>query len=134
MLKTNQWRLFISQNLDTKMNTEQLKQINTHLALIEAELGRIRATIQESSVPMPDGITGNSSDSPYVKSEQPNLYAVDWTNAPDWADVHCFDSRGIGHWIGMSDIGKAWESLGRISGHNLPDGLDWKLSKTFRPR
>lgn len=60
-------------------------------------------------------------------------YQVDWSNAPEWADVHVFDSRGIGHWIGMTHLNKTWESLGRISGHNLPDGLDWKLSKTYRP-
>lgn len=116
------------------MNTEQLKQINAHLALIEAELGRIRATIQESSVPMPDGITGNSSDSPYVKSEQPNPYAVDWTNAPEWADVHCWDENGNGFWYGIIEGRSSWIPNLQLIGRNLPDGLDWKLSKTFRPR
>lgn len=204
------------------MNTEQLKQINTHLALIEAEMGRIRVMIREATVPLPDGIIGNTSDSPYVEqpdythllpegyefcaegdaekwvkvenniltgysvgdillgtpmgdlrknsrpirsiqyhvavheavtvadeheckhcgamTSQPdeqcykNPYKVDWSNAPDWADVHAFDEDGEGYWCGVRQGDISWMDENEQSPFTLPDGLDWKLSKTYRPQ
>ena len=154
------------------MNTEQIKDIQTHLALIEAELGRIRVAIQEASVTLPDGMIGNSSDSPYAQLPDPkqdlfnllsdefgvialesdmreiidavrkvlnnpkdNPYQVDWTNAPEWADVHAFDGDGSGNWYGtklrFSDM--QWIHTFKRCTFTLPDGLDWKLSKTTRP-
>lgn len=65
-----------------------------------------------------------------------NPYAVDWTNAPDWADVHCWDESGVGYWYGaIHDKGRCgiWEKVDMKSPFTLPDGLDWKLSKTTRP-
>ena len=67
---------------------------------------------------------------------EPNPYAVDWSNAPDWADVHCFDEDGKGYWYGaIHDKGRCgiWEKVDWISPFTLPTGLDWKLSKTTRP-
>lgn len=183
------------------MNTEQIKDIQTQLALIEAEMGRIRVIMREAS----QQSEGSSSELPNnythllpkgcefcaeedavkcVKVEmlpeprfnlhkvghvmnriselaesymnthyrpirpiqyhvavheavtvEPNPYAVDWTNAPDKADSHAFDKDGTGWFYGLSLHAKFWyaDNVGR-SGHTLPDGLDWKLSKTFRPR
>ena len=65
---------------------------------------------------------------------EPNPYAVDWSNAPDWADVHCFDKNGKGSFYGATRDFVEWYhfNLGS-SGFTLPIGLDWKLSKTTRP-
>ena len=155
------------------MITEQeLRGINTHLALIEAELGRIRVAIREASGTLPDGIIGNSSDSPYAQQPDPkqdlfnllsdefgvialesdmreiidavrkvlnnpkdNPYQVDWANAPDWADVHAFDEDDKGFWYGANSslYKKEWGYDYGRSNFTLPDGLDWKLSKTTRP-
>lgn len=70
------------------------------------------------------------------EAEKPNPYAVDWTNAPDWADVHAFDEDGKGYWYGANSnvYKKEWGYDYECSNFTLPDGLDWKQSKTFRPR
>lgn len=68
---------------------------------------------------------------------EPNPYSVDWANAPDDADVHAFDSdnRGCWHCTRLySHFPEVFIGFKIISGHTLPTGLDWKLSKTVRPR
>jgi hypothetical protein len=64
-----------------------------------------------------------------------NPYAVDWANAPEKADSHCFDENGKGWFYGTNINDNYWyaENFG-ISGFTLPTGLDWKLSKTRRPK
>ena len=66
--------------------------------------------------------------------QQTNPYAVDWSNAPDWADVHCFDYDGKGGFYGTKRDDLEWFhcNQGR-SGFTLPSGLDWTKSKTTRP-
>ena len=67
-----------------------------------------------------------------VASKQ-NPYAVDWSNAPEWADSHAFDQDGTGYWYG-STIGRwGWTPFAAKSNLTLPSGLDWKQSKTLRP-
>lgn len=69
-----------------------------------------------------------------VVTAEPNPYAVDWSNAPEWADVHCFDSNGKGTFYGAKRDSVEWYhcNIGS-SGFTLPTGLDWKQSKTTRP-
>lgn len=69
-----------------------------------------------------------------IRKTPPPTYEVDWTNAPVWADVHCFDKDGKGYWYGVGAINACWDSICRNSFLPLPNGLDWKLSKTFRPQ
>lgn len=64
---------------------------------------------------------------------EPNPYAVDWSNAPEWADVHCFDKDGIGYWYGATKGIVGWMRGVYISGFCLPSVLDWTKSKTTRP-
>jgi hypothetical protein len=65
---------------------------------------------------------------------EPNPYAVDWTNAPEWADSHCFDRDHSGWWYGAKMKNSFWDTDDcDRSGFTLPSGLDWKLSKTTRP-
>ena len=64
---------------------------------------------------------------------EPNPYAVDWSNAPNWADVHCFDSKGHGVWYGCILYKDRFWQNGEESPFTLPTGLDWKQSKTTRP-
>ena len=64
---------------------------------------------------------------------EPNPYAVDWSNAPKWADVHCWDRSGTGYWYGREFGTSWWNSNHQESNFTLPTGLDWKLSKTVRP-
>lgn len=67
---------------------------------------------------------------------EPNPYAVDWSNAPEWADVHCFDEDDKGYWYGaIHDKGRRgiWEKVDMISPFTLPSNLDWTKSKTTRP-
>jgi len=65
---------------------------------------------------------------------EPNHYAVDWSNAPEWADVHCFDEDGSGFWYGAKLKDNFWyaDNCGG-SPFTLPSGLDWTKSKTTRP-
>jgi hypothetical protein len=65
---------------------------------------------------------------------EPNPYSVDWSNAPIWADVHCFDEDGRGFWYGSECLTKVWVVETCPSKFTLPTGLDWKLSKTIRPK
>jgi len=66
---------------------------------------------------------------------EPNPYAVDWANAPEWADVHCFDKDGKGFWHGVEIHTTEWCNFrSSLSPFTLPAGLDWKLSKTVRPK
>lgn len=62
-----------------------------------------------------------------------NPYAVDWSKAPEWADVHCFDEDGRGFWYGSECLTKVWVVETCPSKFTLPTGLDWKQSKTSRP-
>jgi hypothetical protein len=62
-------------------------------------------------------------------------YQVDWSDAPEWADVHAFDEDGKGFWHGIEIHATEWCNFrSEKSPFTLPDGLDWKLSKTFRPQ
>jgi hypothetical protein len=77
-------------------------------------------------------IKSNLSEKP--NSCEPNPYAVDWSNAPEWADVHCFDKNGKGSFYGAKRDSVEWYHYNMgSSGFTLPTGLDWKLSKTIRP-
>lgn len=62
-----------------------------------------------------------------------NPYAVDWSNAPIWADWHCFDEDGRGFWYGSECLTKVWTVETCPSNFTLPTGLDWTKSKTTRP-
>jgi len=65
---------------------------------------------------------------------EPNPYAVDWSNAPEWADVHCFDKNGKGAFYGAKRDAVEWYHCNQgSSGFTLPTGLDWTKSKTTRP-
>jgi hypothetical protein len=64
---------------------------------------------------------------------EPNPYAVDWSNAPEWADSHCFNDDGTGNWGGFKKYRNNWYLDWLESNFTLPTGLDWKLSKTTRP-
>ena len=71
---------------------------------------------------------------PVRKIIQPktNPYQVDWSSAPEWADVHCFDEDGTGWWSGCEKSTHSWGENCSASGFTLPSGLDWKQSKTRR--
>jgi hypothetical protein len=62
-------------------------------------------------------------------------YQVDWSNAPEWADVHCFDANGKGNWYGVKRDSVEWYryNIGN-SEFTLPTGLDWKQSKRLNPK
>jgi hypothetical protein len=64
---------------------------------------------------------------------EPDPYQVDWSNAPDWAELHAFDSDGKGYWYGVRVGLSGMYADSKSSGFTLPTGLDWKLSKTTRP-
>ena len=66
-------------------------------------------------------------------TDEPNPYAVDWSNAPEWADIHAFDYDGKGVWGGFKRYGPDWYLEGLKSHFTLPTGLDWTKSKTVRP-
>jgi hypothetical protein len=69
---------------------------------------------------------------------EPDPYQVDWSNAPEWADVHCFDRDRRGYWYGhrYNVIISDWESMTIGSNFNLPEGkgIERKFSKTIRPK
>jgi hypothetical protein len=71
-----------------------------------------------------------------IRKIQTASYQVDWSDAPDWADVHCWDEDGKGHWYGVaiSKQSPSFQPDWTESPFTLPDGLDWKLSKTYRPQ
>ena len=64
---------------------------------------------------------------------EPNPYAVDWSNAPEWAEFHMYDETKSGYFKGWVTRGCFWNGCFAPSGFTLPSGLDWKLSKTTRP-
>ena len=66
---------------------------------------------------------------------EPDPYQVDWSNAPEWADVHCFDANGKGNWYGVKRDDIEWYryNIGN-SEFTLPSGLDWKQSKRLNPK
>jgi hypothetical protein len=64
---------------------------------------------------------------------EPNPYAVDWSNAPEWAEFHMYDETKSGYFKGWVTRGCFWNGCFAPSGFTLPTGLDWKLSKTTRP-
>jgi hypothetical protein len=59
-------------------------------------------------------------------------YQVDWSNAPEWADVHSFDCNRIGYWYGVESDSSVWGAEFANSNLTLPSGLDWKQSKRRR--
>jgi len=68
-----------------------------------------------------------------VVTAEPNPYAVDWSNAPEWADVHSYQDNGVGFWHGTELLHMGWRPKWQQSNFTLPTGLDWKQSKTVRP-
>lgn len=64
---------------------------------------------------------------------EPNPYAVDWSNAPEWADSHAFDVDGSGFWYGAYIMDFDWIVEIKLSPFTLPSNLDWTKSKTTRP-
>jgi hypothetical protein len=69
---------------------------------------------------------------------EPDPYQVDWSNAPEWADVHCFDMNRRGYWYGhrYNVLYSDWETMTIGSNFNLPEGkgIERKFSKTIRPK
>jgi hypothetical protein len=69
---------------------------------------------------------------------EPDPYQVDWSNAPNWADVHCFDRDRRGYWYGhrYNVIISDWETMTIGSNFNLPEGkgIERKFRKTIRPK
>jgi hypothetical protein len=65
---------------------------------------------------------------------EPDPYQVNWSNAPNWADVHCYKVNGDGYWYGKKPLGSEWDYCYQKSNLTLPSGLDWKQSKTIRPK
>ena len=65
---------------------------------------------------------------------EPNPYAVDWANAPAYADSHTFEFDDYGWWRGSYLTNDGWIDMAEQSGFTLPTGLDWKQSKTVRPK
>jgi hypothetical protein len=65
---------------------------------------------------------------------EPNPYSVDWSNAPEWAEFHMYDETKSGYFKGWVTRGCFWNGCFAPSGFTLPTGLDWKLSKTTRPK
>jgi hypothetical protein len=69
---------------------------------------------------------------------EPDPYQVDWSNAPNWADVHCFDRDRKGYWYGhrYNVLYSDWETMTIGSNFNLPEGkgIERKFSKTIRPK
>lgn len=63
---------------------------------------------------------------------EPNPYAVDWSNAPEWAELHAWDEGGMSFWYGTIIEKMIWRSCSKPSGFTLPEGLDWRQSKTRR--
>ena len=64
---------------------------------------------------------------------EPNPYAVDWSNAPEWADSHAFDEEGKGRWYGTKKGFVTWIEKSESSNFRLSSNLDWFKSKTTRP-
>jgi hypothetical protein len=64
---------------------------------------------------------------------EPNPYAVDWSNAPEWADTHAFDEDGKGRWYGTKKGFVTWIEKSESSNFRLSSNLDWFKSKTTRP-
>jgi hypothetical protein len=66
---------------------------------------------------------------------EPDPYQVDWSIAPEKADSHCFDANGKGWFYGTNLNDNCWYAYNYgYSGFILPTGLDWKQSKTIRPK
>jgi hypothetical protein len=69
---------------------------------------------------------------------EPDPYQVDWSNAPEWADVHFFDRDRRGYWYGhrYNVLYSDWETMTIGSNFNLPEGkgIERKFSKTIRPK
>jgi hypothetical protein len=65
---------------------------------------------------------------------EPNPYSVDWSNAPEWAEFHMYDETKSGYFKGWVTRGCFWNGCFAPSGFTLPTGLDWKQSKTIRPK
>jgi hypothetical protein len=72
------------------------------------------------------------------KDDEPDPYQVDWSNAPEWADVHCFDIDRRGYWYGhrYNVLYSDWETMTIGSNFNLPEGpgIERKFSKTINPK
>jgi hypothetical protein len=68
------------------------------------------------------------------KDAEPDPYQVDWEKAPDCADCHSYQDDGVGFWHGTELLPMGWRPKWAVSGFKLPTGLDWKQSKTIRPK
>ena len=66
-------------------------------------------------------------------STEPDPYQVDWSKAPEWADVHAFDDKSNGVWFGAILHKGRFFQTAELSGLTLPSNLDWTKSKTVRP-
>lgn len=65
---------------------------------------------------------------------EPNIYAVDWSKAPEWADSHAWDEDGKGYWHGciIETKTESWITIFDASFIPFPTGGDWRQSKTRR--
>lgn len=74
-----------------------------------------------------------------------DMPTLDWTEAPDWAILHVYQSWGAGFWGDSEpELGKFAHNHGRwwfpynaktkASGHELPLGFDYRQSVEYRPK
>ena len=101
----------------------------------QEQINRLQFRIERIESHLAEQHKGNNFNlSEKPNSCEPNPYAVDWSNAPEWADVHCFDRDGSGWWYGAKLKNSFWhtDDCDR-SGFTIPSGLDWEKSKTTRP-
>jgi hypothetical protein len=60
-------------------------------------------------------------------------YQVNWLDAPEWADVHTYDSFGIGVWYGSVIYDLSFSVKIEPSGYYLnKENLNWRESKRIR--
>ena len=100
----------------------------------QEQINRLQFRIERIESHLAEQHKGNNFNlSEKQNSCEPNPYAVDWSNAPEWADSHCFNDDGTGNWGGFKKYRNNWYLDWLESNFTLPSGLDWKLSKTTRP-
>lgn len=100
----------------------------------QEQINRLQFRIERIESHLAEQHKGNNFNlSEKQNSCEPNPYAVDWSNAPEWADVHCFDTDNMGLWLGADWKSDLWLKKHENSGFTLPSGLDWTKSKTTRP-
>ena len=100
----------------------------------QEQINRLQFRIERIESHLAEQHKGNNFNlSEKPNSCEPNPCAVDWSNAPDWADSHAFDKDGEGVWYGTRKGFATWWDERGLSGFTLPSGLDWTKSKTTRP-